>query len=150
MFAAWVLAPDFTGFELNEPTLVRTIVTDSIVAFITTEGAAAANRSVEFACGLLAIGGQSQPGDPPPIMGACDQPGLDWVWYNRKLIGNANGGAGTTVSVVSNGLGEILDVKSKRRLKRGDGLAFYAQALTLGTNTSIQFGVTLRCLVIDH
>jgi len=122
-FYDWAADPNDLRDFYDEPTLVRTLIYDSLHVLISASTNPAINCSLYV--GLISYKNDNFPVTEGPF---TDDATKDWVYWQHWMMfnGGANSGfveAGTTVNP-----GDKIDLKTKRKFQSGEGLLACAWA----------------------
>jgi len=136
----WLLTPGEAEEFFDEPTLVRTLIWPYVgllnsPAFTAIVGAGWMGI-------MVAPGGGAVP-DPSINANRAD---IDWLWWVPFCLGNT-GNADTIVStfVASGTAGNQYDIRSKRKIPSGYGLAFY---MSTGLINNVPLGLAIQARML--
>lgn len=127
----WLISPNDSEVFFDEPVLLRSLIGYSVATIDPV-----ADHDGET---ILYMGVIVTPGDavsPPTIFPTVGS--HDWIWHGRVLLGRNPGGGstgGTFFAAAATDAAPIFDIRSKRRIPNGYGLAFYADAVASPTGS---------------
>jgi len=125
----WIAGPDTLGSFFDEPTLVRSLIRTAWLISGVPEFPAGT-----YFAGAVGIIEQVGIADsvPPESISPIDHQYYDWVWLEPTILGNntlmPGGQHANTAAFYSWTGGEMYDIRSKRRLRSGYGLAVHIQS----------------------
>ncbi len=131
----WIISPPSAIASYESPTLIRLLVA--------INARSVASASIEFAgFGIyVATGDEDDTGFPSFNWDPADDPNSDWAYRWMLPIP-----AGFPSTVWGNGGADItIDVRTKRKIPRGAGLAFVFQA----QGTTVDFAADVRALILS-
>lgn len=154
VFKAWVLDPDYVQTQWDEPTIVRTLLAPQMFLNATTAQIAGDYR-MTLRWGLITWKGATDVALPATGLDGVEpsDPTMDWmIWgevhFNHFLTNNL----GTNEADFSGNSGWI-DVRSKRKLERGYGLALGFKCLAdsiPATAVGFEIFMSGRILLLNH
>jgi len=139
----WLLTPGEAQDFFDEPTLVRQLISFTVMPLAVVSPSVTA----QYPCGwmgILVTGGDAAVPDPSIQANRAD---YDWAWWTPYILGSASSGA--TVSAIGFPNAAAPDIRSKRKILNGMGLAFYMTPSGLN-NADIQFAFQWRGLFQNH
>jgi len=113
----WIIPPGDVLSLFDEPTILRMIISLTFG----TEGLNGGN-SMSLAFGIITARGIDEIGTPP-VYNALQQGYWDWLWTYYPQVTTNNGG-GISGTYGSTEPASVQDVRSKRKVKPGEGILF--------------------------
>jgi len=153
---SWLFSPVDAQEFYDEPTLLRTLFRFTAYAQIPTGFNNALTWSQEVRCGIILARAPEATPDEPELLNLNDAT-LDWIWYQIFHQYHIGGDVISiiTIPAVSGPLQGVVDLRTKRKIPEGYGLAFMIQNMdqTLAPTDSlisVAYSLHGRFLLADH
>jgi len=142
IFMDWCFDPNDVIEFYDEPTLVRTIISDQCHPAV--PGGQAASISCSLYVGLIVMKADEL---PVPLLFPDDST-KDWVYWSQWMMFNGGVNDGFVNAGPTRNPGDTIDIRSKRKLQSGMGLAIAALA-ALNNSHDVIWAFNARTLFLN-
>lgn len=141
-FSDWAIDPNDARDFFDEPTIVRTLISDMCHPVAANSGA---SISCSLYVGLMVVKSDEA---VPPWQEPLDA-GHEWMYWSQWMMFNGGTSDGFINAGPTRNGGDTIDVKSKRKMPEGYGLAVYA-ACPSNNSHDVVWAFNGRCLLLNH